>query len=98
MIIEERERETWQPGRKHVVQPDAEAENHGRDRGERDGSVTNQGAATEGRQAVRHDTKCRQHDRIHPWVAEHPEQMLPEHRLSALSNRKEMRAEVTVHP
>ena len=95
---EERQRQRRHARREHVVHPDAEAEHHRRDGRERHGGVADQRTAAEGRQRVGDDAHRRQHERIDPRVAEHPEQMLPEQRLAAAGGVEEVRAELPVEP
>ena len=86
------------PGREHVVHPHAEAQNHRRDGCERHGGVADERPAAEHRQAVRHHAHRGQHDGVNPGMTEHPEQVLPQQRLTAARHIEEMRAEIAVHP
>ena len=85
---EERQRQVGQSGGEHVVHPHAEAEDHGGDGRQRHRRIADQRPAAEHRQPVGDDAHRRQHDRVDPGMAEHPEQMLPQQRLAALRTSK----------
>ena len=65
---------------------------------QRHGGVADQRPAAEDRQRLGDDAHGRQHDRVDPGMAEHPEQVLPQQRLAAAGGVEEMRAELPVHP
>ena len=84
-------------GGEHVVRPDAEAE-EGNDRsGEYNGGIAEERFPREGRQDVRHDAHGRKDEDVDLRVAEYPEEVLPEQRVSARAcGIEEVRTEESV--
>ena len=81
----------------HVVAPHSPAHDADDDAGEDHERVAEQRLLGEGRQYLRHYPHGRQDEDIHLGVAEHPEQVLPQDRVSTPGRDEEVRAEVAVH-
>ena len=67
----------------HVVRPHAPAEEADRDAGEHDDRVAEQRLAREHRQDLRDDAHARQDQDVHLGMAEDPEQVLVQDRVTA---------------
>ncbi len=80
----------------HVVRPDQEGQDGDGGRGIHHRAVAEQTLAGEGRDDGADNTEDRQNHHVHLGVAEEPEQMLIEHRVTAAGGTEETGAEVAV--
>ena len=86
------------PGGEHVVRPDAEAQEGDESAGEDHRAVAEERLAREDRQDLGDDPECREDQDVHLGVSEHPEEVLPEHRVAAASPREEVRTRTSGRP
>ena len=77
-----------EPGREHVVRPDAEADERDEQLGHRDERERDHPAPRERRDDRRRDPEGGQDDDVDLGVAEDPEEVLPEQRLAAVRRRR----------
>ena len=94
----ERQPEARQSCGEHVVHPDAETQDHGRDRRQGQQRIADERPPAEHRQAVRDHAHGRQHDGVDPGMAEDPEKVLPQQRLAAAGGIEKVGAELAIHP
>ena len=81
-----------------MVQPNAEAEDHGQHSGERDGRVADERPAAEDRQRVGDHAHRRQHDDVDPGWANIQKRCCHSSGWPPLRAVEEMRAELAVEP
>jgi hypothetical protein len=85
-----------QAGREHVVHPEPEADERGRDQRQHHRRVAEHGTRAERRHDRRHHAQRRDEDDVDLRVAEEPEQVLPEQRVAALRRVVEVRRDQAV--
>ena len=85
-----------QAGREHVVDPDAEADERGRDHRQDDDRIAERPAPREGRDDRATKPGRGQEDDVDLGVAEEPEQVLPQQRVAALGRVVEVRPDQAV--
>ena len=88
--------ELRQAGREHVVDPQAEAEEAGRDQRQHQRRVAEDRPPRERRDDRRDDAERGQEDDVDLGVAEEPEQVLPQQRVAAFGRVEEVRADQPV--
>ena len=75
-------------GGEHVVGPHADRQRRDRERGQHQAGVAEHGPPGEHRQHLGDDAEVGQHEDVHLGVAEEPEQVLPQDRLTAAAGSK----------
>ena len=80
---EEPQTDLGQAGGEHVMHPQPEGQEPGADRAEHDPRIAHDGRACDSGHDHRGDGDRGQEDDVDLWMAENPEQMLPEHRVAA---------------
>ncbi len=85
-----------QANRIHVVRPDDEADRADRNHGVSHAEITEDGLLREGGHDVADDAEAGQDQDVHFRVAEEPEQVLIEDRVTAAFRREKCRAEIAV--
>ena len=79
-----------QPGRKHMVDPQAEGEDAGSDERQDDDRIAENRPPRERRHDLADEAGCRQEDDVDLGVSEEPEQVLLEQRVAMLDRIEEL--------
>ncbi len=94
---DERRGERAEAGSEHVMRPQREADDAGRDQRGDDGAVAGERLADHRRQHRRDPSRRRQEDDVDLGVAEEPEQVLPQERVAAALGDEERPVEGALH-